>query len=441
LPVVFAAILFILVAAAFASFAWGAYLVFNHPVSNVVAITDSSSSKKTLVVSASGLSNSTERTVWIDPQIVYDSNGNPTGVVSGSGYLVGNTTTDVNGDIFENFSLSLAGLSNISNDGRTQHSVWIIGVTGPSGSTLGTQQVLAITPDSEQNYSASSMGHGIILFALLYTFPVYFNFTYGQLFLGLWTVYLIMFGMALNGPFRSLYSAVKESVKIGVGAIFDNSLLATMAIFTLVLWGEYIAIIGQSAAGVATGSLPVTDGLVTFIGLTIAPLREEIGFRVIPIGVAAFILLLSRRKVRDAILSLWHPMRYLKRGDTPSQYRTDLIIMYIMFAISASVFGAAHFLSGGGWGPGKILDAAIGGVGFAALYYRYGLPAAVLGHWAVDYFLYTYSLTPALFVPEVAISWVTLIAAIASAIVLLLLFIRRRNAKRPFLTLFYPSAP
>ena len=60
----------------FASFAVGAYFVYNQPVSNVVAETTYSGSNAFLSINASGLTASTSRMIWIDPAITYDSNGN-----------------------------------------------------------------------------------------------------------------------------------------------------------------------------------------------------------------------------------------------------------------------------------------------------------------------------------------------------------------------------
>ena len=64
----------------------------------------------------------------------------------------------------------------------------------------------------------------------------------------------------------------------------------------------------QQAGGVPTGNLPTVDPLLQFVELAIAPLREEIGFRVIPIGVIALILIAARGKVQDASPSIVAPI-------------------------------------------------------------------------------------------------------------------------------------
>jgi hypothetical protein len=194
------------------------------------------------------------------------------------------------------------------------------------------------------------------------------------------------------------------------------------AAFPVVLWASALAALLQQAVGVSTGSLPPTDGLLLYVSLALAPIRDEIGFRVIPIGLVIFLILVFKGRFRDGLLSLWHPSKYLKKNDTPSDYRRHLWIVYFLIGLSAFIFGLAHVLSGSGWGPGKILDAAIGGVALAVLYYQYGLPAAILLHWSIDVFLTTFPSTSAVY-DFVALYSVVL--AVVSTVVFVYLLVKR----------------
>ena len=53
-------------------------------------------------------------------------------------------------------------------------------------------------------------------------------------------------------------------------------------------------------------------------------------------------------------------------------------------------FGVAHVISGEPWTTGKILQASIGGIILGWVYFRYGLAAAIILHWATNYFIYSY---------------------------------------------------
>lgn len=425
--VIFAIALLVLLVAEFCSFAIGAYFVFDQPVSNVVATTTVNSGGAVIKVNATGLQNATTRTVWLDPSIALGQNQTPY-VQSGSGFILGNSSTGSSGTISTSYQIDSSTLSKIESDGDKVHSVWIIGVQSPQLTASGNLEQL--TNDSEQNYTASAQGSGIVLFATLITFVLPVNFSFGELFIILWTIYLILFAIAMNGPIRNIISATKKSTTEGLTALFDNSMLATLIIFPIIVWLTVAISLLEAAGGVSTGSLPPADPLLEFVELTLAPLREEIGFRVIPIGIVALSILFSRGKVRDGLLALWHPARYLKKNDSPEQYSRHLKSIYVAMVVSAILFGLAHVLLGAGWGPGKILSAAVAGIGLAGLYYFYGFAATVLLHWSIDYFLAFFDLNSSF---QTAGEWITLYTlalAVAGSLVLILVGLRTfRNRK------------
>lgn len=414
-----AAILSVLLIFEAASFGLSAYYVFNEPISNVVAETTHGGSNTYLNVTATGLNGDSVKTIWIDPVTALGTNGQIL-VQPNSGFKIANATPTPNGTLNSVFPLSKSLLTQIASDGKTVHEVWIIR-TNASVSNTGYQS----TSFAAKNYSSATQGDGIILFVTLLAIPVVFNFNYGELFLALTTIYIIFFAMALNGPLKNLFSAVKKAATTGVSGLLDNSMLATLMVFPIVLGLEILIILIEQAGGVTTGSLPPQDPLDQFLSLLIAPLREEFGFRVIPIGLVAFLILLSRRKTKDSLMALWHPSRYLKKNDSPAQYRRHLHAMYAMIGLSAIIFGYAHVFFGGGWGIGKIAAAAEAGVGLGVMYYFYGFPSAVLVHWSVDVFLTVYGFTPFLVNLGNFIYLYTLFVAVVSGIALVPIGIRK----------------
>ena len=422
LAVLFALALIVLLIAEFSSFGIGAYFVFNKPISDVVAVTSPGPGGASLQVTAVGLDNSAKRSVWIDPQVESDANGNLLANIS-SGFLLASVMTNSSGAIDRTFALNQSTLNRIQIDGAPVHEVWIVGIN--SSSAKAPANFVGTTSDTEENYSSASRGSGITLFATLFTIPLPINFTFGQLFLALWTIYLIFFAMAMNGPIRNVLGTLKETSTKGVQAIFDNSMFATLIVFPVVVWVTVALSLLEQAGGVPTGSLPTVDPLLQMVELSLAPLREELGFRVIPIGLAALIILFSRGRIRDGLLALWHPSRYLKKNDTRAQYKRNLTTIYVMIGLSAVLFGLAHVLLGAGWGPGKILSAAVAGVGLAGLYYFYGFPAAVLLHWSIDYFLSTFDLIPSLQTWGGLITFYTLGLSVAGGIVLVLILVTK----------------
>jgi hypothetical protein len=47
-------------------------------------------------------------------------------------------------------------------------------------------------------------------------------------------------------------------------------------------------------------------------------------------------------------------------------------------------------MSGEPWTDGKIIQASLGGIILGWVYFRYGLAAAIILHWATNYFIYSY---------------------------------------------------
>jgi len=430
--IIFSIALIVLLGGEFSSFAFGAYYVYNNPISYVVAETTHSTSGTTLLVNATGLQNSTRRIVWIDPEVSVDSNQTAY-INTDSGVKIGNVTANSNGDISASFSIDSSSLSRIESDGESVHEVWVVGLT--SNYSGASPSYKGITSDTEQNYSALTRGAGVTFFVTLITFDVPISFNLGQLFLALWTIYLILFAMAMNGPMKNVLSAAKSSASKGVSAVFDNSMLAMLVVFPVVTWITIALSLLEQAGGVSTGNLPPADPLLQLVELSIAPLREELGFRVIPIGLAALVILFSAGKFRDGLLALWHPARYLKKNDSPEQYKRHLKTIYAAIILSAVLFGLAHVLLGAGWGPGKILSAAVAGIGLAGLYYLYGLPAAILLHWSIDYFLGLFGFSPSLQNLGAVITLYTLGLSVAGSIVLILLLVRKfRNRQLGFIS-------
>ena len=417
----------------FITFAYGAYMVYNNPISNVVAVTNQASTGgHYLTVYGTGFLPNSQKIIWVDPQFSPDNSSllNPSSCCQ-----IGRVATDSSGSFYQNFTVSAATLQKISSDGQSVHSVWVIGINQSIPNSGAYSDLISF--DTQQNYTTSTQSSGLILFVSLIAFEVPINFNLGVLFIILWIIYALLFAVALNGPVRSVLGAVKETAKRGLGGMFGNSLLAVFAIFPIVLWGTVLLEAFQAAGGVATGNLPPTDPLLLYTELSIAPLREEIGFRVIPIGIVAFLMVVTKGRWKDGIMALWHPSKYLKKVDSPSQYKQHLTIMYVLIAISSILFGLAHVLLGAGWGIGKISEAAGAGVALGALYFKYGLPSTILLHWTIDVALQTWSISSYLAPFSAPLLLYTAVAAIASTIALILLLVR--HFKKPTPVELYPT--
>jgi hypothetical protein len=207
-----------------------------------------------------------------------------------------------------------------------------------------------------------------------------FQLSVGAWFLILTAIYVAFFAIALKqkqGPLQATSAAFKE----GLGAIMSSPFVVVMVSIGFLTFTASIADDLISSAGVPIGGLS-GDPLALIIGFTAAPLVEELGFRVLIIGVVALILSM-RRPLREVLGSLWRPsvaVEGLALGSGAS------IIIWVATGFSAATFGICHVACGGtSWDTGKVLEAGYAGVVLGYLYVRYGFHVAVLAHWGVNF--------------------------------------------------------
>lgn len=203
----------------------------------------------------------------------------------------------------------------------------------------------------------------------------------GWLFVFLLGVYAALIALLAAGDTRPI-GAVRRALRDGPQALTSSPLLATVvAVGFLVFTASHIDSL-VSSSGVPIGGIS-GDPFQIFVGFTLAPLVEEVGFRVLIIGVVAFILSLGTT-AKGALGALWRPSRVLEGVALGSG---TSIILWASVAFSSATFGACHVVcGGGGWEIGKLPEAIYGGVVLAYVYVKYGFPAAVITHWGVDYF-------------------------------------------------------
>jgi len=207
-----------------------------------------------------------------------------------------------------------------------------------------------------------------------------------------------------------LLKALRASASEGYDALFKNPLTATLVLLGVTSLVTVLVDNLQANAGVATGSL-TGDPFSLLVNFTLAPLLEEITFRLIMIGVPVLILsLIMFRELSPlkAAKALWRPSSVWDvdedEGDvtvrsfeetSPSMFPdspTDSLkvrairpVVYVFLVLSAFIFGYAHYASGVGWGPGKVSEAALAGLALGYLYVKYGFQTSVLMHWSINY--------------------------------------------------------
>src|SRR3989441_2595513 len=238
---------------------------------------------------------------------------------------------------------------------------------------------------SNTSLSSASRINNLGLFVGIYTVSVPVTTSIGSLFAILTAIYAGLLAFA-GFQHRNALSAIRSALAQGSSEFFGNPLLATVIALGALTLGIGLPQISQASPEIKTGSIS-GDPLLLFLSITLAPLREELGFRVALVGFLALVLGF-RHSAKTALKALWRPSAILtgEPGDLPNK-----VGLSIMVVISSILFGAAHYLSGAGWDVGKVSEAAAAGVVLGYLYVRYGFHAAVLLHWGVNYFGSTFA--------------------------------------------------
>ncbi|MFM7795571.1 MAG: type II CAAX prenyl endopeptidase Rce1 family protein [Candidatus Nitrosotenuis sp.] len=204
----------------------------------------------------------------------------------------------------------------------------------------------------------------------------------GEIFIVIWAVFVILFAIATLGPKKNMLSILSPIMSGSYGAQDGNYIVQTIKWFTVIIALSGAIDIIQQSMGIIITPPSFDNDLTGFLGITISPLIEEIGFRIILLGIPIFLAYSNRSSVKLFFKSLWNPHDNLSITNSKKS-----IILIVIVGI---LFGLAHVVSEQ-WSNGKFTQAAMSGIIIGWVYYRYGFVAAVLIHWATNYVVYSYA--------------------------------------------------
>ena len=204
----------------------------------------------------------------------------------------------------------------------------------------------------------------------------------GDVFVIFWSIFLVLFVISSLGPKKNFINSIIDILSNEKNSITQNYMLNIIKWFSILVLISAVITIVQENFGIITQPPDTSNDLILFLQISIAPITEEIGFRLILIGIPLFLIYSHKSSIKFFFKSLWTPHTTLHIFDN----KKPIAIIFIV----GIFFGVAHVISGEPWTSGKILQASIGGIILGWVYYRYGLAAAILLHWATNYFIYSY---------------------------------------------------
>jgi len=220
----------------------------------------------------------------------------------------------------------------------------------------------------------------IELFADLFD-VIPFEISIGDAFIVLWSFYIIFFTIAIFGPEDGFLKTLSSLLSHGTTKTKSNYLVAVTKWFSILILVSAIITFTQEGFGVSTTPPPTENDLIQFFYVSLAPIIEEIGFRVILIGLPLFAFYSNRASIKHFFKVLWSP-------NTLNIYNSKRAIILIILV--AVIFGLSHIISGEPWSNGKFAQATASGIILGWVYLRIGLVASILVHWATNYFIFSY---------------------------------------------------
>ena len=205
----------------------------------------------------------------------------------------------------------------------------------------------------------------------------------GDIFIGLWCVFIIIFSIALLGPKTNFLKALSPIMSEGKYESKSNYLVSVIKWFSILIVISVIIDFAQNSIGISTEPPEPTDILIQFFNITVAPITEEIGFRVMLIGIPLFLMYSHRTSIKLFFKSLWNPTQTIHIYETKKP-----LILIILVGI---FFGISHIISGDPWSLGKFAQASASGIIIGWVYFKHGLPSAILVHWLTNYFIFSYA--------------------------------------------------
>jgi membrane protease YdiL (CAAX protease family) len=204
----------------------------------------------------------------------------------------------------------------------------------------------------------------------------------GDVFAVFWSIFIILFIITFLGPRKNFVKTIGDILSNEKNSLIDNYMYNIIKWFSILVLLSAVITIIQENFGITTEPPDTVNDLILFLQISIAPITEEIGFRLILIGIPLFLIYSHKSSIKFFFKSLWSPYSTLHIYD-----KKKAIAIIIVVGI---FFGVAHIISGEPWTAGKMLQASISGIIIGWVYFRYGLAAAIILHWATNYFIYSY---------------------------------------------------
>ena len=214
----------------------------------------------------------------------------------------------------------------------------------------------------------------------MYQAPI--DVSIGDAFVVLWSVHVVIFVIAALGPKQTFSKSLSSIIYSGRYDPRPNYLIGVITWFSILILVSVLINFVQEGFGIAIIPPFVDNDLIQFFYISLSPVVEETGFRLILIGIPLFVIHSSNSSAKYFFRCLWNPA-------TLNIHDSKKAIFLIIFV--GIIFGFAHIAVGESWSEGKFAQATASGIILGWAYLRYGFVASLLIHWTTNYFVFSYA--------------------------------------------------
>ncbi|MDE1830222.1 MAG: CPBP family intramembrane metalloprotease domain-containing protein, partial [Thaumarchaeota archaeon] len=138
------------------------------------------------------------------------------------------------------------------------------------------------------NYQYPLDGINFFIAGIGYKLPI--SIQIGDAFIVAWSAYVVLFSIACVGPLANLTRTLTIIMSYGWRGLKENGLVDMIAWLSILIMSSVAIDFVQERFGVGIQPPQFQNGLIQFFQMTISPLTEEIGFRVLLVGVPLYLI-------------------------------------------------------------------------------------------------------------------------------------------------------
>ncbi|MEM4253449.1 MAG: CPBP family glutamic-type intramembrane protease, partial [Candidatus Nitrosotenuis sp.] len=188
----------------------------------------------------------------------------------------------------------------------------------------------------------------------------------GDLFVIVWAFFLILFVIGTLGPQRNFLKVLSPLMSGSSYTQEENYIVHAIKWFSIIVVLSAIIDVIQRGFGITISPPSFENDLVQFLLVSFAPITEEIGFRVILVGIPLYLFYSHKASVKLFFKALWSPSSLSIKNPNKA---------IIIIVIAGIFFGAAHIINEQ-WTQGKFAQATMSGIIIGWAYYRHGFVTA-----------------------------------------------------------------